>query len=82
MVFKGFDTKKSGDMMLLLQPGFVELGDLYRITHGSPYNYDNHILLIWYDWKVCEGKSHRKVFTTEIVSTLYQNLRITFLQCF
>lgn len=48
----------------------------YGTTHGSMYNYDTQVPLLWYGWKIPNGKTWRKTEVTDIAPTLAAMLRI------
>lgn len=66
---KGFNYKRSGDIITALQPGYMN----YRrtgTTHGSPYAYDTHVPLLFYGWGIKEGESYEPVEIIDIAPTL------------
>ncbi len=76
----GHNPRRSGDVYLVLQPGWFEAYDEKMLTmgstHGSPYTYDTHVPLIWYGWKVQPGQTSEKVNITDIAPTLADLLHI------
>ncbi|HNX65674.1 MAG TPA: alkaline phosphatase family protein [Bacteroidales bacterium] len=61
--------QRSGDVMIVLNPGWVEKGD--NVTnHNSPYEYDLHVPLIWYGWTTNKALVTRKVDIKDIAVTL------------
>ncbi len=78
MYQKGFYYGRSGDVYIQLKPGWMD--SFYRTgtSHGSPYNYDTHVPLIFYGWKVPQGKSDNKVVIPQIAPTLSDILHIQF----
>jgi len=74
---KGYNQKLSGDVFMVLSPGLVE----YRktgTTHGSPYNYDTHVPLLFYGWKIPHGSTTERLHTADIAPTLSSWLNIEF----
>lgn len=75
---KGFHQKRSGDVVFMLEPAWFE-GE-YAVkggtTHGSGYNYDTHIPLLWYGWRIKAGESARPVWITDIAPTLANFLHL------
>ncbi|MBF9252906.1 alkaline phosphatase family protein [Pontibacter sp. 172403-2] len=70
-VENGYNPQRSGDVVVVLQPGWFEGGaHPTGTTHGSYSNYDTHVPLIWYGWKVQPGESSVKTETTDIAPTI------------
>lgn len=64
MVRKGFDPERSGEVIYLLQPGYLEKSaDNERArrgtSHGSSFNYDTHVPVLFYG----AGIPAKEVFT-------------------
>lgn len=76
LVQNGYNPKRSGDVIINLEPGWMEHGKT-GTTHGSPYNYDTHVPLIWYGWDIKHGNSHEKISTTDIAPTISSLLNIS-----
>ena len=75
----GFNFKRSGDVCVLLQPGWF--GDWNRkkgTTHGSAWSYDTHVPLYWWGWKVKNGSSEVNQNIIDIAPTLSLMLNIQF----
>ena len=77
LVQNGFNHKRSGDVIIILEPGLIEYG-ITGSTHGSAYSYDTHIPLLWYGWNIKSGSSVEQVFITDIAPTLSMLLNIEF----
>lgn len=77
MMQKGFNAKRSGDVLVNYLPGFVDYGPT-GTTHGSPYSYDTHVPLIFYGWNIKQGSSTEQVYITDIAATLAMMLNIQF----
>lgn len=64
-----FSPQRSGDVIITLNPGWVEKTD--NVTgHNSPYEYDSHIPLIWYGWTASRASVTRSVSVRDIAVTL------------
>jgi hypothetical protein len=74
---KGYNQKRSGDVLLVLSPAWIEYSHT-GTTHGSGYTYDQHVPLIWYGWKVQAGKTSEKISITGIAPTISNLLGISF----
>ncbi|MFY9571480.1 MAG: alkaline phosphatase family protein, partial [Blastocatellia bacterium] len=75
-VTNGFNRKRSGDVWLVTKPWsfFVE-GEL-PTTHGSPYNYDTHVPVIFFGAGVRPGRYNAESSPSDIAPTLAALLRI------
>jgi predicted AlkP superfamily pyrophosphatase or phosphodiesterase len=69
-IVNSFNPQRSGDIIITLNPGWVEKNDDYVTNHNSPYEYDSHVPLIWYGWTVNRASVTRKVSMTDIAATL------------
>ncbi len=74
---KGFNAKRSGDILINYSPGFIDY-EPTGTTHGSPYSYDTHVPLIFYGWDISHGSSSEQVYITDIAPTLAMMLNIQF----
>lgn len=77
---KGFYPKRSGDVMIFLDPGLIESynGSKTGTTHGSPYTYDTHVPLLWYGAGISHGSTVSNIQITDIAPTLSLMLHIPF----
>jgi len=79
-VANGYYPKRSGDLYIQLDPGWIEggyVGGLRKgTTHGSSSTYDTHVPLIWYGWRIPPGNTSAPVEITDIAPTLAYFLRI------
>ncbi|NLR81831.1 alkaline phosphatase PafA [Chitinophaga eiseniae] len=75
MLSNGFNTKRSGDIQVVLSPGYIDGGNT-GTTHGLWYPYDAHIPLVWMGWGIQPGKTNRTVGMTDITPTLAALLHI------
>ncbi|HCI54294.1 MAG TPA: alkaline phosphatase family protein [Bacteroidales bacterium] len=70
MADNNFVPQRSGDVLIILNPGWVEASEYAVTGHKSPYNYDTHVPLIWYGWTVNRATVNRRVNMTDIAPTL------------
>jgi len=70
-----FHPKRSGDVLIALEPGWIEDGS-YMYDHNTCYSYDTHVPLMWYGWKIPKMSINRKINITDIVPTLCNFLQI------
>jgi len=74
-VRNGIHPTRSGDVVIILQPAWFE--DMLKgTTHGSTYNYDTHVPLLWYGWKIPTLNIYEPIMITDIAPTLAQLLHI------
>ena len=80
MVQKGYNYRRSGDICIVFQSGYIESYGGRRpkagTTHGSPYRYDTQVPLLWYGWKIPTGAMVREVNITDVAATLAALLNI------
>ncbi|MDP4224698.1 MAG: alkaline phosphatase family protein [Bacteroidota bacterium] len=69
-IVNNFSPQRSGDVIVTLNPGWVEKEGDQVTNHNSPYEYDSHVPLIWYGWTVNRETVMRKVNMTDIAATL------------
>lgn len=74
-ISNNYSPLRSGDVILILQPGWVDRGD-FITNHNSPWDYDSHVPLIWYGWSVNRATVNRRVNMTDIAATLSSIMRI------
>ena len=75
MLINGYNPKRSGDIQFTFKPGYFD-GGIKGTTHGLWNPYDSHIPLLWFGWKVKQGKSNRQVYMTDITPTIAAMLQI------
>jgi predicted AlkP superfamily pyrophosphatase or phosphodiesterase len=75
MLANGYYPNRSGDIQMILKPGYIE-GGATGTTHGSWYNYDSHIPMLWYGWGIKKGKTNRETYMTDIAPTVAALLHI------
>ena len=71
---RSYVPARSGDLMVQLHPDclFSDSGT----THGSLYDYDRHIPLIFYGWNVKPGQLDQTAFSVDIGPTLAKHIGI------
>lgn len=71
-----FNQRRSGDVIINLEPGWVERNG--NVTSAnSPYDYDTHVPLIFYGWKAKRKPVLTPVYINDIAPTLSVLLGIT-----
>lgn len=76
-IFRGYDPKQNGDLVILEKTGY-SLRDGRGTSHGSPYNYDTHVPLLFYGWNISKGESFDRKEITQIAPTIAQKIKIDF----
>src|SRR5262249_1910686 len=71
----GYYPRRSGDIQYVLQPGWID-GGATGTTHGVWNPYDAHIPLLFYGWKIRNGKTNRETYMTDIAATVAALLHI------
>jgi predicted AlkP superfamily pyrophosphatase or phosphodiesterase len=77
-IINNFNPQRSGDVIVTLDPGWVDKSEEYVTNHNSPYEYDSHVPLIWYGWTVNRATVTRKVNMTDIAATLSSLCKIPY----
>lgn len=70
MASNNFMPQRSGDVLVILSPGWVETAENSITNHNSPYDYDIHVPMIWYGWIVNRATVNRRVDMADIAPTL------------
>lgn len=75
MVRKGFHRKESGDVLFILEPGYLpksaDVESAHKGTsHGSAFNYDSHVPLLWYGKGIPVQEVYRNINIADISATL------------
>ena len=75
MVLKGVHPKASGDLVFILEPGYllkeIDNPAAHKGTsHGSAFNYDTHVPLLWYGTGIPAQNVFRPIEITDIAATL------------
>ena len=72
-----FHPARSGDLMLVYEPGWLEaFGDGRGVTSGSPYRYDTDVPLIFYGPRIRPGFRDQVVEARSLAPTLAALLNI------
>ena len=69
-IINNYSPQRSGDVIITLNPGWVEKHDEYVTDYSSPYEYDAHVPLVWYGWAINRQTVTRKVNMADIAVTL------------
>lgn len=72
----GYNINRSGDVLLVYEPGWISSSWPTGTTHGSGYTYDTHVPILFYGWGVPKGSTVKKYTITDIAPTLSMLLNI------
>ena len=77
-VRNGFFWKRSGDLLLVPDPYyFVDASAVgHGTSHGTPFNYDTHVPIIFMGAGIKPGRYESTVFVNDIAPTLAAMLRV------
>lgn len=78
MYERGFQYERSGDVYIQLKSGWLDSNSSTGTSHGSPYNYDTHVPLLFYGWKIPQGTSSERTVIPQIAPTISNILNIGF----
>jgi hypothetical protein len=67
-VFRSFNLRRSGDLDIILEPFWIR--GRGTATHGSPYDYDAHIPLIFMGPGIAAGRHYNRVVLNDLAPTL------------
>jgi hypothetical protein len=77
MIINGYNYKRSGQVQVIFQPGWLEsYANPTGTTHGTWNPYDTHIPLIFMGWDIQPGASASRINMTDIAPTLATLLHI------
>ncbi|NER10472.1 Type I phosphodiesterase / nucleotide pyrophosphatase [Muriicola jejuensis] len=77
IIQNGYNQKRSGDVLLVLDPGVVYYPKTGS-THGSPYVYDTHVPLLFYGKGIPKGSTVERTEIPDIAPTISAILGIAF----
>lgn len=79
LVQNGFHQKRGGDLVYVFEPGYIGFYHSEKgTTHGSGYNYDTHVPLIFYGWGIKPGETDKYSEITDVAPTVSALLGIAF----
>ncbi len=81
MMRKGFELHRSGSILVMLEPGYLPMQrDTPKAhqgtSHGSAFNYDTHVPLLWYGAGIARKDIFRPMEIVDIAPTLTHILNL------
>ncbi len=71
---RSFFAERSGDLYILMRPYVVDAAS--GTSHGTPYDYDSHVPLIFYGWRVRPGSYTQRTGVSDVAPTLAEILKV------
>ena len=62
MMVNGYNFKRSGQIQIVLNPGWFGSESKTGTSHGTWSPNDTHIPLLWYGWNIKHGTSNREMY--------------------
>jgi len=81
MVHRGYDKERSGEVIFLLQPGFLPKSadsesSRKGTSHGSPFNYDTHVPVLFYGADIPQQEVFTPYEIVDIAATVVHLLQV------
>ncbi len=73
---RGYHQARSGDVLFILESGWIPKEETKGTTHGSPYHYDTHVPLLWYGFGITKGETNDEIIIPDIAATIAALLNI------
>ena len=70
------NVKRSGDLQIIVQPGWFAGSYGTGTDHGTPYNYDTHVPFLLYGWGINKGETLKRTTIADIAPTISALLHI------
>lgn len=74
----GYNFNRSGDVLLVLSPGYIPSSSRTGTTHGSGYTYDTHTPLLFFGKGINHGETVKRTEIPDIANTICSLLGIAF----
>lgn len=74
---KGYNQKRSGDVLYVLAPSVIDYSKTGS-THGSGFNYDTHVPLLFYGKGIKHGGTNERTEITDLAPTISALLKMSF----
>lgn len=75
MIQNGWLKERNGDLFIMLEPGYLSIDediekDKLGTSHGSAFNYDTHVPLLWYGKNIPSKEIYVNLEIIDITATL------------
>lgn len=77
LIQNGYNQKRSGDVIYVFDPAVLSYS-LTGSSHGSSFNYDTHVPLLFFGKGIKHGETFKKTVITDIAPTMSAILGISF----
>lgn len=71
----GYNNQRTGDMLIVNKPGTI-MGYKTGTGHGTPYEYDTHVPLLFFGTGIPAGEINTRVSVSDIASSIANKLKI------
>lgn len=78
LVQLGYNNQRSGDVAVVYEPIYWAAPMSQGTTHGSAYNYDTNVPLLWFGANIPKGETVQRYSITDIAPTISVMLNIKF----
>ena len=78
LIQQGFNQKRSGDVVIALNSGWIEWSSPTGTTHGSCFSYDTHVPLLFWGKGIKQGLSDEHISICDIAPSVSTLLGISF----
>ena len=78
LIQQGFNQKRSGDVVIALNSGWIEWSSPTGTTHGSCFSYDTHVPLLFWGKGIKQGLSDEHISICDIAPTVSTLMGISF----
>ena len=72
----GYNFQRSGDVLFVTEPGYLNSSRYQGTSHGTGYNYDTHVPMLFYGWNIKPGSNVKYQAITDIAPTVAMLLNI------
>lgn len=77
IIKNGHHQKRSGEVALVVAPGWLTSYSFQGTTHGAPYSYDTHVPLIFFGHSIEPQNSFKPTYIKDIAPTVAAMMRMS-----